>query len=196
MVEAAARRHLLPVQEVGEDAATQLPAIGTRHWVPRHKAAVVAAVRQGVLSLRDACDRYMLTEEEFYSWADAIDQHGIDGLRSSMRSERRKSVRQLTAEPAVAMLHATEGIDCRVTDISDHGARIECDAPVAMPNTFELRFSKSGRSWWVSVVWARGEAMGVHFNNPLPPPWVIESGLGAWLLGSRRTVVIDRLDAR
>ena len=138
----------------------------------------------------------MLTEEEFYSWVDAIDRHGIEGLRSSMRTERRRSVRQLTTEPAVAMLHATQGVDCRVTDISDHGARIEFDESMSLPTTFELRIGKSGRSWWVNVVWTRGEVAGVHFKNPLSPPWVIKSGLGAWLLGKRRTVVIDRMDAR
>ena len=155
MVEAAHRLRPMP-EKVEQDAAVALPAIGTRHWIPRRKAAVVAAVRDGVLSLPEACDRYMLTEEEFYSWADAIDQHGIEGLRSNMRTERRRSARQLTMEPAVAMLHATQGIDCRVTDISDHGARVEFDAPISMPNPFELRFSKSGRSWWVNVVWTRG----------------------------------------
>ena len=94
------------------------------------------------------------------------------------------------------MLHATEGIDCRVTDISDHGARVEFDAPISMPNYSSYAFSKSGRSWWANVVWTRGDVAGVHFNNPLPPPWVIKSGLGAWLLGNRRTVAIDRLDAQ
>ena len=37
---------------------------------------------------------------------------------------------------------------------------------------------------------------GVGFSNPLPAPWVIKSGLGAWLLGNRRTVSIDRVDLR
>ena len=196
MIEAAAE-HLQPVPEaLSRIPVAHLPTVRTRHWIPRHKAAVVAAVRQGALSLPEACDRYMLTEEEFYSWADAIDQHGIEGLRSSMRTERRRSLRQLTAEPAVAMLHATEAIDCRVTDISDNGARIEFEAPVLMPATFERRIGKSGRSWWVSPIWTRGDGIGVHFSNPLPPPWVIKSGLGAWLLGNRRMVVIDRLDAQ
>jgi Protein of unknown function (DUF1153) len=42
-----------------------LPAPGTTRWVIRRKAEVVAAVRGGLLSLEDACSRYMLTVEKF-----------------------------------------------------------------------------------------------------------------------------------
>ena len=38
-----------------------LPAPGTRRWVIRRKAEVVAAVRGGLLSLEEACTRYTLT---------------------------------------------------------------------------------------------------------------------------------------
>ena len=34
-----------------------LPDTETRHWFPRHKAAVVAAVNTGILSLPEACHR-------------------------------------------------------------------------------------------------------------------------------------------
>jgi hypothetical protein len=42
-----------------------LPPSGTRRWVIRRKAEVVAAVRGGLLSLEEACQRYTLTTEEF-----------------------------------------------------------------------------------------------------------------------------------
>ena len=45
-----------------------LPAPGTKRWVIRRKAEVVAAVRGGLLSLEEACSRYTLTVEEFLSW--------------------------------------------------------------------------------------------------------------------------------
>jgi len=44
-----------------------LPPTSTRRWVIRRKAEVVAAVRGGLLSLEEACDRYTLTVEEFLS---------------------------------------------------------------------------------------------------------------------------------
>jgi hypothetical protein len=44
-----------------------LPPPNTRRWVIRRKAEVVAAVRGGLLSLEEACNRYTLTVEEFLS---------------------------------------------------------------------------------------------------------------------------------
>lgn len=55
----------------------------TDRWTIRRKAEVVAAVRDGVLSLDDACKRYTLTVEEFESWGHALDKHGVQALRTT-----------------------------------------------------------------------------------------------------------------
>lgn len=60
-----------------------LPPTSTRRWVIRRKAEVVAAVRGGLLSLEEACERYRLTVEEFLSWQLSIDRHGLAGLRTT-----------------------------------------------------------------------------------------------------------------
>ena len=60
-----------------------LPPRNTRRWVIRRKAEVVAAVRGGLLSLEEACQRYTLTVEEFLSWQHSIDEHGLAGLRTT-----------------------------------------------------------------------------------------------------------------
>ena len=60
-----------------------LPPANTDRWVIRRKAEVVAAVRGGLLSLEEACTRYTLTVEEFLSWQQSIDQHGLAGLRTT-----------------------------------------------------------------------------------------------------------------
>ncbi len=60
-----------------------LPAPSTKRWVIRRKAEVVAAVRGGLLTLEDACERYHLTVEEFLAWQKAIDQYGLPGLRAT-----------------------------------------------------------------------------------------------------------------
>ena len=62
---------------------SDLPPGDTERWVIRRKAEVVAAVRGGLLSLEDACDRYRLTSEEFLTWQKSIDQHGLAGLRTT-----------------------------------------------------------------------------------------------------------------
>ncbi len=58
-----------------------LPPAGTRRWVVRRKAEVVAAVNGGLLTINDACERYDLTLEEFASWQRAVDRSGMPGLR-------------------------------------------------------------------------------------------------------------------
>ena len=60
-----------------------LPPENTERWVIRRKAEVVAAVRGGLLSLDEACERYRLTNEEFLGWQKSIDQHGLAGLRTT-----------------------------------------------------------------------------------------------------------------
>jgi len=66
-----------------------LPPPGTRRWVIRRKAEVVAAVRGGLLSLEAACERYALTVEEYLSWQRSIDKHGMKGLRTTRLKEYR-----------------------------------------------------------------------------------------------------------
>ena len=176
-----------------DDPLQDLPAPGERHWLPRHKAAVVAAVRSKVLSMEVARERYMLDEEEFLSWKEAIDKNGIAGLSAGQR-ERRRTPRQSISEPSTARLYVGTEVDCVITNISDTGARLRFRSTISLPSMFELHCKKSGRSWWVNLVWQSGPSAGVRFSNPLPPPWTIKSGLAAWITGKRRTVSIDRID--
>lgn len=67
----------------GPLTTADLPPAGTKRWVIRRKAEVVAAVRGGLLSLDEACERYRLTVDEFLSWQRTIDRHGIAGLRAT-----------------------------------------------------------------------------------------------------------------
>ena len=67
-----------------------LPAPGTRRCVIRCKAEVIAAVRGGLLSLEEACSRYMLTVDEFLTWQSSIEQHGLAGLRTTRIQQYRK----------------------------------------------------------------------------------------------------------
>ena len=58
-----------------------LPPTDTKRWVIRRKAAVVDAVRNGILTLEQACERYKLSSEEFFNWQRLVDRHGLAGLR-------------------------------------------------------------------------------------------------------------------
>jgi hypothetical protein len=64
-------------------SSAHLPPADTKRWVPRRKAAVVAAVRSGAISLEEACRLYHLSEEEFRGWDQGFEVHGVAGLRST-----------------------------------------------------------------------------------------------------------------
>ena len=66
-----------------------LPPPNTKRWVIRRKAAVVGAVRAGLLTLADACLRYHLSVEEFLSWQRLIERHGLPGLRATRLQDYR-----------------------------------------------------------------------------------------------------------
>ncbi len=80
-----------------------LPPPETRRWVIRRKAEVVAGVRNGLISLEDACNRYKLSAEEFLSWQRLIDRHGMRGLRTTRLQQYRRdnddAARSASAHP-------------------------------------------------------------------------------------------------
>jgi hypothetical protein len=69
----------------------------------RQKAIVVAAVKGGLLSIDEASGRYALTVEEYLSWQDAVERHGLAGLRTTKiqryRGYRRATIRQKLRRP-------------------------------------------------------------------------------------------------
>ncbi len=70
-----------------------LPPPNTKRWVIRRKAAVVAGVRAGLISLEEACRRYTLSVEEFLTWQRMIDEYGMRGLRVTRLKHYRESDR-------------------------------------------------------------------------------------------------------
>ncbi|MBB4861108.1 transposase [Novosphingobium chloroacetimidivorans] len=68
----------------------KLPDRGTTRWVANRKAEVVAAVIGGLLTAREACNRYELSLEELVSWQRAIDRDGLPGLRATKAQQNRQ----------------------------------------------------------------------------------------------------------
>ena len=60
-----------------------LPLPNTKRWVASRKAAVVKAVRFGLISLEEACSLYDLTQDEYRNWQTAVDRHGESALRAT-----------------------------------------------------------------------------------------------------------------
>jgi hypothetical protein len=80
----------------------RLPPPDTQRWVMRRKAQVVAAVRGGILTFEEACQRYSLSEEEFKSWISLLDAHGVRGLRATRTQEYRQGGEQPAGTPVQA----------------------------------------------------------------------------------------------
>ena len=58
-----------------------LPPTDTRRWVASRKAVVVRAVAAGLLQRDEALELYALSNEEFDSWCQAVDSHGVEALK-------------------------------------------------------------------------------------------------------------------
>jgi hypothetical protein len=78
-------------------ALALLPPPGTLRWGPHTKAAVVAAVRGGFLSLEQARERYALSLEEYIAWQQGMDLFGLAGLRMGGMQKNRRAKRGASA---------------------------------------------------------------------------------------------------
>ena len=85
----------------------ELPPANTRRWVARRKAAVVAAVSNGVITLEEAYRRYQMSEEEFFAWRQAFENEGLRGLRATC--VQRRGARSSGPADAAVQMHRAEG---------------------------------------------------------------------------------------
>ena len=65
------------------DIELKLLAFDNGRWTVRRKAALLQAVRSGLLNLQQACERYHLSVEELRAWERDFDKHGVYGLRAT-----------------------------------------------------------------------------------------------------------------
>jgi len=73
--------------------ARQLPARPTR-WAPRRKLEVVTALRDGLLSLEEACEHYALSVEECLTWQREFELFGLAGLQVTKTQKHRRQKSQ------------------------------------------------------------------------------------------------------
>jgi len=78
---------------VADDDAPTLPLPQTHRWTAARKAAVINGVRQGLLAIDQACERYDLSIDEYRAWERDLDSHGKAGLRSTRVGIYRKPPR-------------------------------------------------------------------------------------------------------
>ncbi len=78
-----------------------LPPKNTVRGVIRRKAEVGSAVRNGLIGLDEACERYRLSVDEFLNWERLVNAHGLRGLRVT-RSQRYREVEPADASPVLS----------------------------------------------------------------------------------------------
>jgi len=159
-----------------------LPPAEVIHWTPRLKAQVLAALGNGSLSLAEAATTYSLSQEELRSWQDAMAEHGVAGLQVKKVAERRRAARRQVTEAATIVLRPSQHLSCRITDIGPHGARLSVDMSVRLPQSFELKSDRTGRSVQASVVWKRHGVLGVKLETLHAKPHSRSADLGSWLI--------------
>src|SRR5436190_24259711 len=75
------------------------PALNER-WTMRRKSTLVFAVRNGRISIEQACRVYKLSVDEFLAWQRNLDRYGIPGLRTTRyqiyRADERRAERVLS----------------------------------------------------------------------------------------------------
>ena len=74
--------------------AILLPPKRIKRWIARHKAGILGAVADGLLTRREACARYNISDEEFSAWADAYARHGVSGLKARTLARGRNGSRR------------------------------------------------------------------------------------------------------
>ena len=62
---------------------SELPPTRTRRWTFRRKAALLQALRSGIITFEQACDQYALSIEELRAWKRDFERHGLYGLRAT-----------------------------------------------------------------------------------------------------------------
>lgn len=67
-----------------------LPPASTQRWVASRKAAVVRGVLYGLISEREAKQRYALSDEEFQAWTRAVAEHGEQALKATALKKYRQ----------------------------------------------------------------------------------------------------------
>jgi PilZ domain len=59
-------------------------------------------------------------------------------------------------------------LDCLIRNLSDTGAKLIVSAAIALPDGFDLLIPQKSVTRRVRIVWRRGEAMGVRFDEGAP----------------------------
>lgn len=160
--------------------AEDLPPADTSRWYRRDKRKVIAAVRRGELSFREACQRYRLSYQEFVDW------ERVSGAEDPMRrlreeNDRRRYHRIAMRSPA-SLRVAERRIECNIENLSATGALLMVDESRSYPSQVSLEVPHSRKTLSARVAWRGRNALGIEFTAP--PAAVASEFDNRWIKGS------------
>ncbi len=95
-----------------------LPVADTGRWTMRRKAQLIAAVRGGLMTKKEACDRCGISAEELDSWQTLLDQHGLHGLKATSLQKFRGALdRRATPSVDAAARRPLNGTDVSLDNL-------------------------------------------------------------------------------
>jgi hypothetical protein len=83
----------------------------------------------------------------------------------TVANEHRNRKRHRALKRGLIVFHnGTSTIDCIVHELSDAGARLECEGLIGIPESFILRIADGSRPRPCVVRWHTGHTIGVEFT--------------------------------
>jgi len=160
--------------------ATGLPRPDARRWYRRDKRKVIAAVRRGALSFREACRRYSLSYQEFVDW-ERISGADEPVRRIRQDNERRRYHRIALSSPA-SLRVAGRRVDCEIENLSATGALLTVGESRSFPAQVTLEVPHSRDALPARIAWRGRNALGVEFTAA--PGQVASQFSNRWVEGS------------
>ena len=81
-----------------------------------------------------------------------------------MNDKRGKSRQRTLKGGKIVFGGGAFSVDCTIRNLSDTGARLQVPTTVAIPDTFTLVEGQGGKSRQATVVWRKGDVLGVRFT--------------------------------
>jgi two-component system cell cycle response regulator len=80
-----------------------------------------------------------------------------------MDNKRGRSRQRVLKSGKIVFAGGSFSVDCTIRDLSDGGARLKVPTTVAIPDRFTLIDAHARTRWEATVVWRKGDQIGVRF---------------------------------
>jgi hypothetical protein len=81
-------------------------------------------------------------------------------------NNKRRAARQRVLKAGkIAYANGSIVIDCTIRNLSETGARLQVPTSVAIPDRFEFVEAASGKRRPATVMWRKGDLMGIRFDD-------------------------------